>query len=772
MGAMFMSGVRTKLPALARTGLLALVAVALVLVGVAGASETSGDLGELLPHAVVLWQAGILVGPFSNLDLDLLAVEDVDGDGFPDVVCSQGNTILVFKGDGSGRFEEARVSGLYFVEGLGERHSFRALSAVMADLNRDGFPDLVVSAVLDEKVGMLFVFENERGRFILRHQRVLSSPAGWLGLAELSSDGHLDLLIPQREEDAVVYYLLPGEDDFLFGDPVPVAQGLGRPIFFGDVNRDGFPDLVLLHFDLSAWPDTGYITFLWGTPDGFQEATTFRPAQGLARHAALADLSNDGYLDLVVATPRGAVVALYTEEGFVEVGFYDLGFELGEVYIADMDGDGNLDLLCRSVDGRRLAILPGDGKGAFLGPASEYAPELEFSAGLRLADLNADGLPDLLLEGYFSIAVIMNGGVPMGTSRLPFSGTFLLGVGDLSGNGSPDLFVQADAMIEVLWNNGQGGFVRAPLAKLGSVPLAAAGAPGALYTLTQAQRIRHVPPPVLIEAYTAYVLQAHNASGQPIGTWELGQDVLPVLSIGDLDGDGRLDVVGSRAGEEVGALWVLWGGEELQEYPIPGRAALFAVADFTGDGNDQIAIVCIAEYADLRIVSFSGREAQLSEPLLQLLAQPVAVAVGDLDGDGRPDPVMVTFTVDVQRYPVLRITPSGAILGAYLSRHGAVTYLIPEFPRGDLPWMFSGLAVGDFTGDGLADVALTTVGGAGLFILPNEGDGTFGKAIIFPVEVGPLFAADLDGNGRADLVASSLGFEPVLWILWNGGGER
>ncbi len=278
--------------ALARGGILALVAV--VLMGALGASETLGDLAELLPHAVLLWDSAVLVGPFSNYELTLLAVADVDVDGLPDIVCSQGNTILTFKGNGSGGFEEASVSGVYLAEGLGKKGLFRALSAVVADLNRDGFPDLVVSVVLDEETGMLVALENDRGRFITRNQRVLPSPAGWLGLADLSGDGNLDLLLPQREGDAIVFYLLQREGDFLFGGLVPVAQGSGQPIFLGDVNRDGFPDLALLHFDLTVWPDTGYITLLWGKAGGFQETTTFRSARGPARHATLADLNRPG----------------------------------------------------------------------------------------------------------------------------------------------------------------------------------------------------------------------------------------------------------------------------------------------------------------------------------------------------------------------------------------------------------------------------------------------------------------------------------------------
>lgn len=342
----------------------------------------------------------------------------------------------------------------------------------------------------------------------------------------------------------------------------------------------------------------------------------------------------------------------------------------------------------------------------------------------------------------------------------------------MSANGFPDLLVQGKQGIEVLWNDGRGAFVRTSLVKFDSPPLAAAAVPGTLYTLTQTRRRRHAPPPIYIEAYTAYVLHAHNARGELIGIWDLGEDVLPVVTIGDLDGDGVVDVVGSKTGKEFGALWVLWGGRELREYPIPGRAALPIAGDFTAAGRDQIAVICIADYADLRLVSFHEREAHVSEVLQQLFAQPMAITTGDFDGDGRPDPVTIAFVLEVQEKPVLRVVPTGAILGVLFSRIGAVTFPIPQFPTGDVPWPFTGLAAGDFTGDGLDDVAFSTANGAGVFILPSQGNGAFGEALVFPVAVGPLFTADLDGNGQADLVASTQGFEPVLWILRNRGGAR
>jgi len=61
------------------------------------------------------------------------------------------------------------------------------------------------------------------------------------------------------------------------------------------------------------------------------------------------------------------------------------------------------------------------------------------------------------------------------------------------------------------------------------------------------------------------------------------------------------------------------------------------------------------------------------------------------------------------------------------------------------------------------------VRGTGIHILAGNGAGGFSPQVTIPVPAGPLFSADLDGNGIAELLASTVGGDPFLFLIWNKG---
>jgi hypothetical protein len=241
-----------------------------------------------------------------------------------------------------------------------------------------------------------------------------------------------------------------------------------------------------------------------------------------------------------------------------------------------------------------------------------------------------------------------------------------------------------------------------------------------------------------------------------------------MLFAGDLDGDGALDLVGSTKR----SVWVVWSGEEFCDYPIEVDLNLATVADFDSDGKDEVAANVVSEYADLVLLSFEERELSMSKTLLQLEALPLALTAGDLNGDGVPD--LVTIAIGLANEVTdeeLKVQVTQVFLGMVVSNEGAKTHAIEGFPKEDMPWPFTGVVVGEFTGDEQMDVAFSTLSGAGLYILPGNGDGSFGEMIQHLGRVGPLIVGDLDRAGRDEIVASTLGFNPVVWVLWNGGGR-
>jgi len=70
---------------------------------------------------------------------------------------------------------------------------------------------------------------------------------------------------------------------------------------------------------------------------------------------------------------------------------------------------------------------------------------------------------------------------------------------------------------------------------------------------------------------------------------------------------------------------------------------------------------------------------------------------------------------------------------------------------------------------GKPHLVCTTSAGGGVFLLPWAGG--FEEPIRRDVPGGPLLVADLDGNGEPEILTATVGFAPLLAVLWNGGGR-
>jgi FG-GAP-like repeat/Thrombospondin type 3 repeat len=187
--------------------------------------------------------------------------------------------------------------------------------------------------------------------------------------------------------------------------------------------------------------------------------------------------------------------------------------------------------------------------------------------------------------------------------------------------------------------------------------------------------------------------------------------------------------------------------------------------DFNRDGIDDMA-VCHGlgrEGADISI--FLGTPGgQLRETSVAAHALAIQMLAGDLNADGCPD-LVVASDAALNEVDVL------AILGNCDGTFGPPTLVLKQFTY--LP-----LAVGDFDGDGRADIAMTNPGNATIRIFKSAADGTFGPETDVQLTQAPFFisAADFNLDGRADLVVTGSGlsvFDPdqAGILLATGGGQ-
>ena len=280
-----------------------------------------GSVGVLLGNGNGTFQTAVTYdsgGPISQS----VAVADLNGDGKLDLVvtsacvtCPGEGSVGVLLGNGDGTFRQA----VMYASGADE-----ATSVVVADVNGDGKPDLLVSNVFTEvysdmngAVGVLL--GNGDGTF--RTAVTYSSGAyggGPMAVADLNGDGNQDLAVGSLNG---ILGVLLGNGDGTFRAAVTYSSGGAEPRAVGvvDLNGDGKQDLVVSNNSSNTEG------VLLGNGDGtFQAAVTF-PSGAIPAPLAVADLNGDGRPDLAVGDfgaygpyPPGIVTVLLNNSGPVE----------------------------------------------------------------------------------------------------------------------------------------------------------------------------------------------------------------------------------------------------------------------------------------------------------------------------------------------------------------------------------------------------------------------------------------------------------------------
>ena len=294
-------------------------------------------------------------------------------------------------------------------------------------------------------------------------------------VADLNGDGIPDLFI---EDYFGTYDVLLGKGDGTFavvGNPFGPSSETGNFVI-GDFNNDGIPDVAAIDADYYA-PNNSITIFL-GKGDGTFAAASTSPAVGMSPTAiATADINGDGNADLIVSqedsSGNGQIVIFFGngDGTFTQSSsIISVASIASEIVPADLNGDGKMDLVLAGVGQSGITILLGNADGTFTSIAGP-GPSAEASAGgvaLAVADLNNDGIPDLVFRAPSSSALTVFLGNGDGTfTEAPESpnvneeiGNFA--IGDFNQDGIPDIayVLPNTTAVGVLFGNGDGTFVQ------------------------------------------------------------------------------------------------------------------------------------------------------------------------------------------------------------------------------------------------------------------------------------------------------------------------
>jgi hypothetical protein len=326
-----------------------------------------------------------------------------------------------------------------------------------------------------------------------------------IAVGDLNGDGNPDVVVANCiashgsacEAAGTVGVLLGNGDGTLQPVVTYDSGGFGATsIAIGDVNGDGKPDLIVANYcPASECPRyyhvNGVVSVLLGNGDGtFQPAVSYDAAGIAPGSVAVADLTGNGKLDIVVANYESTLTGVVA----VLLGNGDGTFQPATTYgaepqsatwlaVTDVNGDGKPDVVVAyqcdttcSTGG--VGVLLGNGDGTFQSPVI-YPSGGTFSYSVAAADVNGDGKPDLVVTniggalsscnagvsaGDGSVGVLLNNGDGTFRPALCFDSggqfAFSVATADINGDGKPDLLVANDdnGTIGLLLGNGDGTF--------------------------------------------------------------------------------------------------------------------------------------------------------------------------------------------------------------------------------------------------------------------------------------------------------------------------
>jgi hypothetical protein len=548
--------------------------------------------------------------------------------------------------------------------------------------------------------------------------------------ADLDGDGNLDAVYPDYGDQSQIRVVFrPGRGDGTFGEPrtfadVPGARLLTQALKVADFDGDGIPDLILMN--QARTDTTADVWVSLGSRGGSYGA--FMPViRGLPKGIplALGDLNNDGRPD--VAFPDGSVYLGLNDGTSVNAEDIEAG-QRATPMRADLDGDGVLDLLVVDEKGEILwrrgqADIP----GAF-DPPVVINPDhpvrdvtvIDAAGGPTLAAIDQHG--DRILLFARPKAVVASTVEPAGPPRAPAS------------NAGP----------------GAGVVIRSTITS------------GSFFTRMVSRDIDGdgITDLVALDGArgTVTLLRGEGGGGfHPAGRLDVG---IGISDIGFL-GSGRPDLVlTNRKDNLVRRLANLGGFNFGRAVPYPagdrwystraGGAQPTSLTSYLGTGDvgvghftangTQGVVVLNRQYYGLGMLAGLDGGGLANPRVTPLDFQPVALVVADFNHDGLDD----VAAVGSGRLEVFLADGRGGLVPSWQ------TAVSPDS---------TGLAAGDFDGDGLTDLLVGTREGDVLRLLGN-GNGSFKPYRLAGTTI-TLATADVDGDGRPDTVLADQALERV-----------
>lgn len=512
----------------------------------------------------------------------------------------------------------------------------------------------------------------------------------------------------------------------------------GSLLVSGDVTGDGKDDLIAAGrsssgTEIAVYKSTGTTLQLQGSIS--------TPA---VSRLVLADINGDQSPDLVYGTAPSTGTPLLLWRPNNGSGTFGTARQIAAVgsvrglVAADLDKDGNADVAMADLTSNRIVWYQNDGKGTF-GTARIVQDSMSNLREIRGADMDKDGDIDLLSTTSTEIYAHRNvsGNFTRTLVGSTSADSTIFRVADFDNDGFPDIIHETGNPIQWRRNLGNGNFSSGEVL------------PNHLDLISLKEAI---PADIDADGRTDVLGLAFGGSS----LWVYENAVGEPPQIGHFrarDGNNTL-----ATGETTTLEWQI---NETAELRLNGELVTGTSKAVTGTGKDTIYTLT-AKDADgtskSKLTIFAPKtyfEAPRTVATLTAFNTP-RLAVGDVNGDGRPDVAYAASNGTGDGNRVGWIANTGSAFAAPVILDTSVDS--PRYP-----------ALVDVDKDG--DLDLLVPSNAGLFLYRNPGNGSFqARVLVDSSGSNRVKAYDVDSDGDMDLVTQSLGTNPMEILLNNGTG--
>ena len=536
-----------------------------------------------------------------------LKADRANGDAHYDVVSanSASEDVSVLLGDGAGSLSAA--AGSPFALPVGSAPE----SLGVGDLNADGILDVVTANKGLSSLSALF--GTGTGALGAPVSIPVAAAPGFVAIGDLDSDTIPDLVSGSTSVAAFSRVINNGDGTFAAAQNY-YPNTLSYGVSITQLNEDSVPDVLTFN----TGGTTGTLSAFFGVGDGTFENAINYAAAGTGASVEHADLNGDGNLDLVVADESDGDVQVLLGNGDATFGAptsFATDSVASELELGDLNGDGDLDVVTLDFSSTSFSILLGNGDGTFGTAATTGLGS--FPQGLTLNDFNNDNDLDVAIANTNDLEIVFYPGNGDGTlgapstvysSGLTADSPYRLASGDLNGDGDMDIVTSliSDSGVSVILGNGDGTF----------------GSP-----------------------------TEHAAGSGSAG-----------LELADFTGDGVLDAVtGDIGSKEVSVLPGNGSGGfgSAVSYSVDEAAYFIAAEDFDDDGNLDIAAPNHGE-AWVNVLMGNG-DGTFEGPTRYFGGGGFGITAADFNNNPKPEVVTTNFTGTVTVY-LNAFSPAGLVI--------------------------------------------------------------------------------------------------------------